>query len=177
MSTIDRRTQRTRRALVDAFVWLVHQRNRFESVRIGDIIERANVGRSTFYEHFKDKNAVLAVAFEPFFLALSGIVDERQDARQLVAMLELCWTQREIGRSLLSQTNRRVMSSVLRKYLLVKLRERDVRSPRKEPCVELAAIAMAEAQLAAIHAWLWGEVVCDVAKVADTLMRITRRSA
>lgn len=51
----DRRSQRTRQALGDAFVELLMERG-YDAISIKDVIERANVGRSTFYSHYADKD-------------------------------------------------------------------------------------------------------------------------
>ena len=51
----DRRSQRTRQALGDAFVELLMEKG-YDAISIKDIIERANVGRSTFYSHYADKD-------------------------------------------------------------------------------------------------------------------------
>ena len=50
----DRQSQRTRPALGDALFELMMEKG-YRAVSIKDIIERANVGRSTFYAHFADK--------------------------------------------------------------------------------------------------------------------------
>ena len=51
----DRRSQRTRQALGDALVELMAEKG-YDAISITDIIERANVGRSTFYSHYADKD-------------------------------------------------------------------------------------------------------------------------
>jgi len=51
----DRRSQRTRQALGDALVELMTEKG-YDAISIKDIIERANVGRSTFYSHYADKD-------------------------------------------------------------------------------------------------------------------------
>ncbi|HLB45660.1 MAG TPA: TetR/AcrR family transcriptional regulator [Anaerolineales bacterium] len=55
---LDRRVQKTRKLLQDALIELVAE-NGYESVSIREILERANVGRSTFYAHFQDKDQLL----------------------------------------------------------------------------------------------------------------------
>lgn len=50
----DRRIQRTRQALQQAFVAVVREKG-FAATTIQDITERANVNRGTFYLHFTDK--------------------------------------------------------------------------------------------------------------------------
>jgi AcrR family transcriptional regulator len=64
--TVDRRIQRTRQALQQAFKEIVHEKGLaatgirgiekgFLAMSIQDIAERANVNRGTFYLHFADK--------------------------------------------------------------------------------------------------------------------------
>jgi len=55
----DRRVQKTQRLLHDALVSLIHEKS-YDSIIVKEILERANVGRSAFYAHFRDKDALLA---------------------------------------------------------------------------------------------------------------------
>jgi AcrR family transcriptional regulator len=55
----DRRVQKTQRLLRDALVSLIHEKN-YDSIVVKEILARANVGRSAFYTHFHDKDALLA---------------------------------------------------------------------------------------------------------------------
>jgi AcrR family transcriptional regulator len=59
----DRRVQRTRQLLKDALVALIEQKG-YEAVTVQDILDRANLGRSTFYAHYTDKDALLFSTFE-----------------------------------------------------------------------------------------------------------------
>ena len=52
---VDRRSQRTRQLLSDALVELIQEKD-YGAITVSDIIERANVGRSTFYAHYRDKD-------------------------------------------------------------------------------------------------------------------------
>ena len=54
----DRRTRRTRQLLRDALLALLKAK-RYEDISVQDIIERADVARSTFYVHYIDKNDLL----------------------------------------------------------------------------------------------------------------------
>ena len=54
----DRRIDRTRKLLTDALIELVLEKG-YEAVTVQDIIDRANVGRSTFYAHFENKEQLL----------------------------------------------------------------------------------------------------------------------
>lgn len=54
----DRRVQKTRKLLQEALIDLVAEKG-YESVTIQEVLDRANVGRSTFYAHFPDKEHLL----------------------------------------------------------------------------------------------------------------------
>jgi AcrR family transcriptional regulator len=54
----DRRVARSRRALKEALTDLILEQG-YESVTVQDVIDRADVGRSTFYAHFPDKDDLL----------------------------------------------------------------------------------------------------------------------
>jgi AcrR family transcriptional regulator len=54
----DRRIQRTRALLLSALLDLIVERG-YEELTVQDIVDRANVGRSTFYKHFLDKHELL----------------------------------------------------------------------------------------------------------------------
>ncbi len=59
----DRRTQRTRQLLYTAFVELLQEQH-YDDITVQDIVGRANLGRSTFYAHFTDKDDLLVQSFE-----------------------------------------------------------------------------------------------------------------
>lgn len=62
-ATGDRRVRRTRKLLHDAFLALVLERG-YEKTTIQHILDRADIGRSTFYSHFRDKEALLTASFD-----------------------------------------------------------------------------------------------------------------
>ncbi|GIH15883.1 TetR/AcrR family transcriptional regulator [Rugosimonospora africana] len=59
----DRRVRRTRRILREALVSLILDKG-YDRVTVQDILDRADVGRSTFYAHYRDKEALLVSCFD-----------------------------------------------------------------------------------------------------------------
>jgi AcrR family transcriptional regulator len=54
----DRRVRRTKRLLRGALASLVHEKP-YDAIAVKEILARADVGRSAFYAHFGDKDALL----------------------------------------------------------------------------------------------------------------------
>jgi AcrR family transcriptional regulator len=67
----DRRKQRTRQQLKDAAAKLILERG-FDAVTIQDITDYADVGRGTFYLHFRDKEEIVARIIQDSFEAFEG---------------------------------------------------------------------------------------------------------
>ena len=57
-SANDRRVQKTQKHLHDALMSLIRDK-RYDAIAVKEILERANVGRSTFYAHYRDKDDLL----------------------------------------------------------------------------------------------------------------------
>src|SRR5215210_1792107 len=56
--TADRRIQKTRALLHGALASLVHEKP-YDEIVVKEILARADVGRSTFYAHYRDKDELL----------------------------------------------------------------------------------------------------------------------
>ena len=68
---VDRRVQRTRRQLRDALVSLIVERG-WDEVSVREVCARADVGRSTFYVHFADKEELLFSGFDELYVQLEA---------------------------------------------------------------------------------------------------------
>lgn len=58
MTKIDRRITKTKKSIYTAFLQLLNEKG-YEATTVQDIIELADVGRSTFYSHYESKELLL----------------------------------------------------------------------------------------------------------------------
>ena len=79
----DRRIQKTQALLHEALGTLIREKP-YDEIVLKEILDRANVGRSTFYTHFRDKDELLASGIHEMLRAVhaadlppSGKKDER----------------------------------------------------------------------------------------------------
>jgi AcrR family transcriptional regulator len=81
---IDRRIRRTRDALGDALIALMQEKP-FETITVQQVLDRARVGRSTFYAHYRDKNDLFLSDLEDFLEMMSTLLLRRREVSNRVA--------------------------------------------------------------------------------------------
>jgi AcrR family transcriptional regulator len=93
--SVDRRVQRTRQLLNDALMALIVEQS-YDSITVQNIIDRANLGRSTFYAHYQDKDDLLLSGMEEVVHSLiwgvenSPVEDEgTREGRQIISTLPI----------------------------------------------------------------------------------------
>jgi AcrR family transcriptional regulator len=86
---MDRRARRTRDALGDALVELMQERP-FKSIKVQDVLVRAEVGRSTFYTHYRDKEDLFLSDVEDFWEFASTMIERSgEDSKRVAPVREL----------------------------------------------------------------------------------------
>lgn len=79
----DRRSERTRRLIGEAFIALLREK-RYEDITVQDVLDRANIGRSTFYTHYYDKEDLLDSHIEAMIDALSRHMEQAPGTTMLL---------------------------------------------------------------------------------------------
>jgi AcrR family transcriptional regulator len=171
----DRRVRRSRRAIQQALVELILEKG-YERVSVTEIIDRADVGRSTFYAHFTDKQDVLFSNLD----ALSDLLHAAPDRRQgpLLAfslpMLEHVAEQRRLVRALLGRRGgavvvargEQMLASIVRTELLAAL-PIGATSPAR---LEVVVTCVVGAFMAMVRTWVDEDLTATPAEL-DAVFR------
>ena len=84
----DRRILRTRDKLGDALIALMQEKD-FDDITVQNVLDRAGVGRSTFYVHYRDKNDLFLSDVEDFLeLTSSALRRQAANPRRLLPVAE-----------------------------------------------------------------------------------------
>ena len=166
----DRRVTRTRAALIHAFDQLVLGRRK-RRIRVVDIVEEANVGRSTFYEHYGSADEIHMAALARPFATLADAAAGLGDEARLAGLLAHFWDYRQQARgSLFDRTGEKAARMLAD---LVEERLRSAEGALALPA-RLAAIQLAEAALAPVRGWLTAEAPCTAEALAGAICRSGR---
>lgn len=170
--TQDLRVRRTRRLLTDTFLELIVERP-YDEISVADIIERAQVARSTFYMHYANKDDLLSKGLAPAFEALAESLSDRRDPARLIFWTETFWKNKAAGRALLGGATRAFVVRTLADQVRPRLPDaRTLRVPGP-----LAAAQIAEAQLGLINAWITSHCACTAEDMATGLSASARAIA
>ena len=108
----DARAARTQRQIFEAFADLV-QRERYDAFAVSDIVKEAGIGRSTFYEHFRDKDSVLRMSLRFPFGPLANLFFQEEAEERVVFALDHLWDRRALARIILSEPTRSIAVQTL----------------------------------------------------------------
>ena len=165
----DRRVERTREALFGAFFEIVLS-TPYDAIKVEDILARAGVGRSTFYEHFSGKDDILAASLRHPFSILADAMRARDNTADLVKLLEHFWQNRAVIPPMFRGAGRQVCVDALVALIEERFQLDRVESPN--PLLiprRLAATQIAEALLAPVTAWVSSESQCSIPALAQAL--------
>ena len=163
MKRQDRRIQRTQQLLEAALLSLIKEKD-FDAISVQEIIDRANVGRATFYAHYDNKEDLLESGFEGLLAALR---ERQREARsrgtepdeQLLGfsrhLLAHADEHRDIFPAMVSRRGGALIQHLLRN-LLVKVVREDVRAVMS---VESARSVPEEAIVQFIAGGLFGSMM------------------
>jgi AcrR family transcriptional regulator len=167
-TVLDRRKQRTRKAAVGAFVQLLMEQG-YDAIAMTAVAQRADLGRSTLYEHFRTKDELLAASLD---WPLGVLAADPPDATALLGLIEHLRARAGAVRVMLEQPLRSRIARMLAVRIAAGLRGRGVSESR----AEVRALACAEGQLALLALWMRGGAVAAPV-LAEELVRLAGAAA
>jgi AcrR family transcriptional regulator len=191
MTKPDKRVQRTRELLQKTLIELITERG-YDTITVQDIVERANIGRTTFYLHYNNKDELFLSCHEAvvrkFHLGpLNPFSREELLAPEAPAELTSAYQHLENARTLLySIFQGRDSLLILRRLrdwnaqeIEANLRSAFVQEESSIP-LDVLANYLAGAQIALIQWWLerrQRRTLQDLAQMFHRLQRATIRDA
>jgi len=174
MPKTDRRTERTRAALMRAFIDVMLSEG-YEAVTVEGVAERANVGRSTFYMHYKGKEEILRQSMKNPSSLLAAMIGNVVAPEHLEHQLEHFHAQRRLNHVFFEGAVRVIWISCLAGLIEPRLAS-VARHVRARPIVPLPMIAtqIAEAQLSLIANWLVARPSLKPESIAEALTASTQ---
>ena len=161
----DRRIQRTQQMLREALIALISEKG-YDAITVQDIIDRANMGRSTFYAHFRDKEDLFLSGFQVLFEAFqkeyhqttSPTLDPAQAGKDLsLFFFRHAASHHGLFKAMIGQKGGNIMIDHTHKYLAGIIREHIVAyladRPNHVP-VDVLAHYIASSYLAIVSWWL-----------------------
>ena len=181
----DRRVRRTRDLLRSALHSLIQEKG-YDRITVQDILDRADVGRSTFYAHYRDKEELLLSGFEDIrsVLAAERGAAERGAGRKnnflqpMLVVFQHVERHRHSWAPLVRKGGADVISRILRKNVTDLVRE-DFRlefpDMKRNPTQPEAALQfLVSACMGLLTWWLDND---DVAYSAEEIHSLFRRLA
>lgn len=178
----DRRVERTEQLLRCALVALIREKG-FEALTVQEIIDRANVGRATFYAHFDNKDDLLVSGFEDLRASLRARQREAFSRGRTIEDRVFGFSRevfahtnehRDVFRAMVGKRSGAVVERVVHKLLIELLRE-DVtgvagRPRRQDAQAEALVQFLAGALFGLLMWWLDGREKLSEAEI-DTMFR------
>lgn len=166
----DARIQRTKASLRKAFFELILSKP-YADISVHEIIFIANVGRSTFYQHYKSKDDLLLKSLEGPMEMLALAAKKKERNEDVERILQHFWENRSLTRHVLSGDSRKVAVNGLT-IALINQAERYPFNISKNIFFE----GMADMLITVIVLWLSGRTKCSFEKLAIDIINIFKHT-
>lgn len=143
---VDRRIQKSKKYLSDAFIALILEKG-YEAVKVQEIIDRANVGRSTFYAHFESKEQLL-------FSLLGTMNEKSKDGIDFEMLFNHCADNFQIAKAMLGKKGGDLIIGHIRDVMSLKIAKDLKRDSSKSKSEQLKIYFTSEALSAALVSYL-----------------------
>lgn len=179
---LDRRVQRTRKLLRESMMALILEEG-YDAISIQDITDKANLGRATFYLHFKDKDELLLEVMDEFmaeFLDQVPQLSESQwrleDTKAIAKLFDFAAEHYDLYRILIIGSGGITASRQLHRSIADNIEaciQKEIEELGAQPVVPPNFIAnhFAGSLLATIYWWLDSDLPYDVDEMASMFQK------
>lgn len=180
---MDPRSARTQRSLQQAALDLASERD-LDEITIGDIAERAGVNRSSFYQHYSDKDTLLADALDAIVEEAGAGLESTIEPTEavppaLIGYLEHVGGHAALYRWALGPHGSAVVAGRLQARVEALVRHHlelaGADSPYEGIPDDVVAAGVAGSALGAVRVWLEGCPRADVPTAAGWIWRLLLR--
>ena len=170
----DSRVRRTRTVIQEAFISLTVEKG-YGAITVQDIVDRAQINRSTFYRHYLDKDDLLSKYMDE----VTGVtfkdevmdepIDQQGIPTGLVKLLNHIQTFSAFYCIMLNANGHPLVSDRLRRKIENRFRERLMKDPvrdSKNPFLEMRLRYISGAGIGAILWWVENNMPCSAEELA-----------
>ena len=171
----DRRPDRSRKALLAAFVELVLDRG-YADLTVDQVVARANVGRSTLYTYFGGLEGLLSEALAGPSAGLAALIGSAPDGEATTRWMRHFWDQRRRNRVFFAPPVKDIWVRRLAELAEPRLAALIAEERRPNPILPLSFVAtqIAQAQTGLIVHWLQTPAGIPAQAAAQALAATTR---
>lgn len=179
----DRRIQRTQHLLRETLVALILEKG-YDAITVQDILDRANIGRSTFYAHYRDKDELLMSGFQALFALFQGDylqaatpgADPAQASRDIsLFFFRHAASHHGLYRAMIGEKGGRVILERMKLFLTQLVREHltaQLAGRGKDVPVDAIAHYLAGSYLALLTWWLDHDLPCSAEEMDALFQRL-----
>lgn len=174
----DRRSLRTRHLVGRAWLELIREKG-YDAITVNDIIARANVGRSTFYAHYRDKDDLFVKEVDRVIDALhsDALRDPRDEGWYFpsLGLFRHVGDEYELYRALLWSSGMDLFVREMQKSLARRI-ERGLQESGNTYEIPIPALAtfVASSFLALLKWWLENKMVHSPEEMDDMFKKLVR---
>ncbi len=182
---MDRRVQRTRKLLRESLMALILEEG-YDTISIQDITDKANLGRATFYLHFKDKDDLLIDLMDQFMSEFLENVPQLsqdqwrlEDTTAIAKLFDFAAEHYDLFRILIIGSGGITASRQLHQTIAENIKtciQKEVTDLGAEPVIPAHFIAnhFAGSLLTSIYWWLDQDLPYSVEEMADMYLNINK---
>ena len=104
---VDRRIQRTKKLLWDSLISLILRKG-YDQITIQDIIDEANIGRSTFYSHYENKEQLL-FSGQPHLTEMLFQQGEEGTGVSFTTVFRHAWDNKDVAKALFGKQSGHIL--------------------------------------------------------------------